>query len=161
MYKFIGGLGIGGVLGLIVGFMLGVYFLPILIEEEGASDTIAEQAVSEADRIGVFRRTLKDSDSAHWGEGQIALSTENGRKFLTLQGNLSPGPDYRLYLTPAFVETEQAFIAIKAQSVQVASIKAFHNFRVELPSHINADAYPAVLIWCERFSQFITAATLE
>jgi hypothetical protein len=45
--------------------------------------------------------------------------------------------------------------------VQVAPIKAFRNFAVDVPDDIDVSAYKAVLIWCEAFSQFITAAELR
>ena len=45
-----------------------------------------------------------------------------------LDGSLSPGPDYRLYFAPIFVETEESFLTIKSQSVAVGSIKASANF---------------------------------
>lgn len=158
---FLGGLLIGAVLGLVPGFGLGVYFLPILIAEEGASDEVAARATADALRIGEFRRDLADSDAAHWGEGRIALTEEHGKRFLTLRGEVSPGPDYKLYLAPRFVETEAAFLALKARAARVADIKAFKNFRVEVPAHIDSDAYPAVVVWCESFKEFITAAELR
>ncbi|WP_443645618.1 DM13 domain-containing protein [Candidatus Ponderosibacter sp. Uisw_141_02] len=48
-------------------------------------------------------------------------------RYFRLDGTISPGPDYRLYLAPA----------------------------------IDLDEYDAVVIWCEAFKQFITAARLE
>ena len=161
MKRFFIGLLLGVIVGLIPGFMLGVYFLPILTAEAGAEQAVVEQAMSQASRRGVFRRDLGDSDWAHWGEGEIVLSAEQGRQFLTLNGEISPGPDYRLYLTPELVVTEEAFLTIKDRSAQVASIKAYRNFRVEIPASIDPSAYAAVLIWCERFGEFITAAELR
>ena len=78
-----------------------------------------------------------------------------------LDGKIAPGPDYRLYMTPYFVETEAAFRAIKDQSVQIAPIKAFENFAVDVPAGVDVSQYPALLIWCEAFGQFITAASLS
>jgi len=155
------GLVIGGLLGLIPGFGLGVYFLPIIVASEGASDTQLSAAKSAGQRQGVFRRDLKDSDAAHWGEGTIYESMEGGQIFYTLEGRVSPGPDYKLYLTPKFVETEADFMAIKDRSARVADITGFDNFRVSIPMTVDAAAYPAVLVWCERFGEFITAARLQ
>ena len=45
-----------------------------------------------------------------------------------LDGEIAPGPDYRLYLTPSFVETEEGFLAIKAESWRIGAVKAFENF---------------------------------
>ncbi len=161
MKRFFLGLLLGAVIGLIPGFGLGVYFLPIITAEEGAKQAVVEQAMKQALRRGVFDRGLGDSDGAHWGEGEIVLSSEQGRQYLTLNGEIAPGPDYRLYLTPELVMTEDAFLAIKERSARVASIKAYRNFRVEVPDSIDPSAYAAVLIWCESFSEFITAAELR
>lgn len=155
------GLALGGIGGLILGFVLGIYFLPILIAPEGINHAEAARITQHAERNGEFRKDLRGSDFLHWGEGKIVLSSSHGQKFFTLVGELAPGPDYRLYLTPKYVETEEAFHKIKAESVQVGNIKAFTNFHIPVPASINTDLYPAALVWCETFEQFITAAQLE
>ncbi len=73
-------------------------------------------------------------------------------------GELAPGPDYKLYLAPEFVETEADFIRLKPQMVRVGDVKTFRNFLIPVPESIDPARYTAVVIWCERFSQFITAA---
>ena len=143
--------------GLVVGFGLGVYFLPILTAEEGLDDSQIAQLSQSIERQGTFVRELADSDAFHWGEGKINVSDEK----IWLEGKIAPGPDYRLYMIPQFVETEADFMAIKDQSVQVASIKAFENFAVDVPMGVDVSQYPALLIWCEAFGQFITAAELS
>ena len=143
--------------GLVIGFGLGVYFLPILIEEEGLTAAEIQTIKASAERRGTFVRDLADSDAFHWGDGTIYANETQ----IWLEGSVSPGPDYRLYLTPKFVETEADFLKIKDDSQEVAMIKAFQNFRVDIPKSVTASDYPAVIIWCERFGQFITAATLE
>lgn len=143
--------------GVLVGFGLGVYFLPILTAEKGLDSAAVAALETSAERSGVFRRDLKDSDAFHWGEGKIMV---NGTT-IWLDGAVAPGPDYRLYLTPEFVETEADFLRIKAQSAQVGSVKAFENFSLPVPSSIDPSAYPALIIWCEAFGQFITAARLQ
>ena len=148
--------------GLIVGFGLGVYFLPILIAEDGLTETqIAEIIVAaEANgglRTGEFVRDLEGSDAFHWGEGKIYADSDR----VWLDGKVSPGPDYRLYLTPSFATTEEAFYAIKDQSVEVGSVNAFENFSLSVPEGLNPTDYRAVIIWCEKFGEFITAAELN
>ena len=145
------------VAGLIIGFGLGVYFLPILTAENGLDEATIASLSSSIERSGVFTRDLQDSDAFHWGEGKINVSA----KRIWLEGKVAPGPDYRLYMTPRFVETEADFLAIKAQSVEVASIKAFENFSVDVPMTVDVSGYPALIIWCEAFGQFITSAELS
>lgn len=148
--------------GLVIGFGLGVYFLPILIAEDGLTDTqLAEITIAAEQsgslRSGAFVRDLDGSDAFHWGEGTIYANADR----VWLDGSVSPGPDYRLYFTPAFVETEAAFYEIKDQSVEVGAVKAFENFSLDIPAGINPDDYQGVIVWCERFGEFITAATLK
>ena len=143
--------------GLIIGFGLGVYFLPILTAEKGLDDAAIASLSASIERSGTFTRDLQDSDAFHWGEGKINVSASR----VWLEGKVAPGPDYRLYMTPRFVETEADFLAIKAQSVEVAPIKAFENFAVDVPMDVDVSQYPALIIWCEAFGQFITSAELS
>jgi hypothetical protein len=139
----------------IVGFAVGIYVLPILTAPEGPSMAEVEQAASAATYRGEFRRDLKGSDALHWGEGGITV----GPDAVVLMGRLAPGPDYQLYLTPSFVETEAEFEAVREQSVRVGDVKTFENFIVPLPETIDPDDFNTVVVWCESFSQFISAAS--
>lgn len=82
--------------------------------------------------LGSFTKDLKDSDAFHWGEGKVFIGNES----ITLMGNLAPGPDYRLYLSPEFVETEERFVQLKSSMVQVGSVVTFENFVVDVPEGI-------------------------
>lgn len=142
-----------GVVG-ILGFALGLYALPILVAPPAPTLAEVENIASQAKFTGYFKRDLKDSDALHWGEGQVAL----GDGAITLMGKLAPGPDYQLYLSPEFVETEADFNRLKTSMVQVGSVKTFENFVVPLDSRIDPSQFNTVIIWCETFGQFITAA---
>lgn len=166
MTKFINkslfiGLVLGGLAALPVGFGLGVYYLPILVASDGASRTQVAAAKSDAMISASFRRDLKGSDGFHWGEGTLHLTREGGQYFFTLDGQVSPGPDYKLYLTPEYVEDEASFLALKERSVRVADITGFDDFRLDVPMSIDPTQYPAVIIWCERFGEFITSGRLQ
>jgi hypothetical protein len=136
------------------GFALGVYLLPILTAPAAPSTEDVASAMSLASFKGRFDRSLKGSDFLHWGEGEIHV----GREHIAHVGKLAPGPDYRLYLARSFVDTKQGFLAIKSQSVQVAEIKTFNGFIASVPSTVDTASYTTVVIWCEAFSQFISAA---
>ena len=56
------------------------------------------------------------------------------------------------------METEAAFIGLKPKMVQVGPVKTFENFIVPITEGIDPSAYNTVVIWCEAFGQFITAA---
>ena len=137
-----------------IGFAAGVYFLPILIAPPPPPDTEIAAMAEKAEYTGQFRRDLQDSDAFHWGEGTVSVSASA----VSLQGELAPGPDYKLYLSPEFVETEQDFNRLKPQMVRVGDVKTFKNFLVEVPPTVDPSAYTSVIVWCESFGQFITAA---
>ncbi|MGV3627156.1 MAG: DM13 domain-containing protein [Betaproteobacteria bacterium] len=146
--------GVTHVLALAIGFAAGIYALPILIAPSAPSATdVTAQAVS-AEFTGQFRRDLKDSDLLHWGEGTVSIS----RRSIVLMGRLAPGPDYKLYLSPEFVETEADFLRLKPGMVRVGDVKTFDNFIVPVPEAVNPANYNTVIVWCETFGQFITAA---
>lgn len=139
---------------LALGFAAGIYALPILIAPEAPTAAEVAAQAGAAGFRGEFRRNLKDSDAFHWGEGTVSLSRER----IVLQGRLAPGPDYKLYLSPEFVETEDDFRRLKSRMVRVGDVKTFDNFSVALPPGVDIAQYSAVIVWCETFSQFITAA---
>lgn len=143
--------------GLIGGFGLGVYFLPILTAEDGLDSAALAQLEASAERRGTFTRELAGSDAFHWGEGVIRIN----RQRVWLDGRIAPGPDYRLYLTPEFADDEASFLAIKAQSVDIGQVRAFTNFDLAVPPGVEVGDFPALLIWCEAFGEFITAARLS
>ena len=139
---------------LAVGFALGVYLLPILTAPPSPKAADIQTVASSASFKGRFARNLKGSDFLHWGEGEVFIA----RDHIAHDGKLAPGPDYRLYLAKSFVDTKEGFLAIKSQSVQVAEIKTFNGFVVSVSSSVDISTFDTVVIWCEAFSQFITAA---
>ena len=57
--------------------------------------------------------------------------------------------------------TEEEFLAVKDQSAYIGEIRTFDNFILEIPENVNAAAFKAVVIWCETFGEFITAASYQ
>lgn len=145
------------VAALAVGFAVGVYVLPILTAPDAPSVDEVASASSQATFSGQFSKDLKDSDFLHWGEGTVTV----GPQSVTLMGSLAPGPDYKLYLSPEFVETEADFMRLKAQMALVGDVRTFENFVVRIPESVDVLSYNAVIVWCESFEQFITAAKYQ
>lgn len=136
------------------GFAGGIYALPVLIAPSAPTQEEMKAAIAQVQFTGEFRRELKDSDSLHWGEGVVSIASNA----ISLSGRLAPGPDYKLYLSPEFVETEADFKRLKSRMVRVGDVKTFENFIVAVPQGIDPAQYSAVVVWCEAFGQFITAA---
>lgn len=136
------------------GFGVGIYALPILIAPPAPSETQIKEASLQAQYTASFRRELQDSDTFHWGEGTVSV----GSDVISFMGELAPGPDYKLYLSPVFVETEDDFNRVKPDMVRVGDVKTFNNFVVNVPQGIEPASFNSVIVWCETFGEFITAA---
>ena len=138
----------------LIGFGAGIYLLPILTAPPGPATSDVRAAAEDSTHSGQFRRDLQDSDAFHWGEGTVFV----GQQTISLEGSVSPGPDYKLYLSPEYVETEAAFIRLKPNMVYIGDIKSFENFIIPVPASVDPLAFNTIVVWCETFSQFITAA---
>ena len=143
---------------LAVGFGLGVYFLPILTAPKSLEISKIDEFQKDALYKTEFVKDLRGSDLLHWGEAEVTISNNN---IITAKGSIAPGPDYKLYLTNQFVEHEDEFLPIKSEAKYVAEVKTFKNFVINIPSDININDYNTVVIWCERFEEFITAAKYQ
>ncbi len=139
-------------LGLGVG--LGVYLLPILTAPDGPSAQQVDEVMGKASYRSTFRRDLKGSDAVHWAEGKVSVSHDQ----IAFHGKMGPGPDYKLYLTREFVDTRSDFLRIKQDAQLIGDVKTFERFLLEVPDTVDVDDYTTVVVWCEAFSQFISAA---
>ena len=145
------------VFALALGFGIGIYALPILTAPESPDEDSIRSAAGAAQFTGMFRRDLEDSDPLHYGDGTLYVS----RDVIAFEGRLAPGPDYRLYLSPKFVETEDAFEASKHKMVQVGHVFTFEDFMVDVPDSIDPAEFTTAIVWCDSFGQFITAAAYQ
>ena len=144
-------------MALVLGFAAGIYALPILTTPPGPSATELGAARADAMFRAEFTRALKGSDLLHWGEGSVTI----GPRAVTLTGRIAPGPDYPLYLSPIFVEDEAEFEKHRLSMVRVGEVRTFENFIVNLPEGIDPARYNTVVVWCESFGEFITAARYQ
>ncbi|SFJ86961.1 Electron transfer DM13 [Pseudovibrio ascidiaceicola] len=139
---------------LVVGFALGIYFLPILTAPDSPETAVLEQKAQNAQYTAEFNRDQRGSDFLHWGEGKVSISPT----MIVHQGRLAPGPDYKVYLVPEFVEHEDEFLPVKDNSVLIGDVKTFDGFLLDVPEGVDIEKYNTVLVWCETFGEFISAA---
>ena len=137
-----------------IGFALGIYMLPILTAPPSPDAAELEAMAADAQFSGTFTRNLPGSDFLHWGEGTVSLTATQ----VVHEGTLSPGPDYMVYLVPEFVTDEASFLPLKNSSLRIGPVKTFEGFALDLPESTDLAAYTTVLVWCEAFGEFITAA---
>jgi hypothetical protein len=118
------------VASLFLGIGLGVYFLPVVIasHSRACAAEIAAQARA-APFHGEFVGDLKGSDFLHWGAGSVAVS----QGAISLTGELSPGHDCKVYLSPEFVESNAEFEHIKPLMGRIGDVRTFHAFSVPCP----------------------------
>jgi len=57
-----------------------------------------------------------------------------------------------------FVQTEAEFEREKPRMARVGDVKTFRDFVVALPPGTDVAAYTTVVVWCETFREFISAA---
>ena len=139
---------------LAIGFALGIYALPILTAPPAPDAAMLQERAQGAAFTAEFRRDLAGSDFLHWGEGRVSLTDSQ----IVHEGRLAPGPDYKLYLLPRFIEDEAGFEGLRPQALRVGDVKSFSGFVLDLPGGVDLTRYDTVLIWCETFGEFITAA---
>ena len=152
--KLLGFLAFTHIATLALGFALGIYVLPILTAPPAPTDSEIRISVSRAVYTGEFIPELKGSDALHWGEGKLSVSLDQ----IALMGQLAPGPDYQLYLSPQWIETEAKFMRLKASMLHVGAVKTFDHFIVPMAPNTDLTAFNTVVVWCETFGEFITAA---
>ena len=140
---------------LVVGFVLGVYFLPIMIAPESPSNELIDKVAQQAKYHTNFVEDRGDSDGFHWAEGKVYVSDRQ----IAFKGTMAPGPDYKLYLAPSYIETEDEFLGgVKALSVRVDVVKTFDGFIIDVPQGVNIEDYDTVVVWCEQYSEYISSA---
>lgn len=139
---------------LLVGFALGVYLLPILTAPPSPDQAMLQAMAKNALYRAELSRDQRGSDFLHWGEGMISLNERQ----IVHEGKLAPGPDYKLYLVPMFVEHEDEFLPVKGQAKVVGDVKTFDGFLLNVPSGLDIEQFNTVLIWCEAFGEFIASA---
>jgi hypothetical protein len=142
---------------LAIGFAGGIYTLPILTAPRAPDAAVLQTITAETLYAGRLARNLKGSDLLHWGEGEVRVSRDR----IAHIGRLAPGPAYKLYLAPRFVDTTEAFLLAKDKSFRVGDVKTFNGFIVEVPTGVDVRDYNTVVIWCEAFEQFISAAEYQ
>ena len=139
---------------LAVGIALGIYLLPILTAPDAPDPESLTKSAQEALFTAELTRDLRGSDFLHWGEGKISVTP----KQIVHEGRLAPGPDYKLYLLDTFVEHEDEFLPLKSSARLIGDVTSFEGFLLTVPDDVDVSDYTTVLVWCEAFSEFITAA---
>lgn len=142
---------------LAIGFVAGIYMLPIITQPPQPTDTDIQALASTSQFKAEFVRDLPGSDFLHWGEGEVSINTHT----ISLDGELAPGPDYVLYLSRVYVDDRASFNANRRHMVALGPVRNFENFVVPITGDININDYNTVIVWCEAFGAFISSAQYQ
>lgn len=139
---------------LATGFAAGIYALPIMIAPASPDNAVLSKIIAEAEYTATFEPDIPGSDFLHWGEGRVGISNNQ----VAFIGELAPGPDYRVYLVPQYVNSDKEFLAVKSSAVQLGAVNTFKNFLVEFDQQVDFTQYNTVIVWCETFQKYISAS---
>ena len=141
----------------VLGFAAGIYVLPILIAPAAPTVTRLKAAAAQVQFTGQFKRDLQHSDALHWGKATLSVAANA----ISLVGKISPGPNYRLYLSAEFVETEADFKRLKSRMVRVGDVNTVENFVVQVSAVVEPGKCSSAIVWRKVFGQFTTAAKYQ
>ncbi len=158
MKRAIIGFFLGGVLGVVAGFMLGIFTYPYIF----LADVVAEERLEPtAGRVLVGTGTFihaNPADPIHYGSGTVSVYDDVvhlGDDF-----EVGPGPKYHLYLVPLADVTPDTEVD-QTMYVDLGRLRAFKGSQVyPIPPGIELKQYDHVVVWCERFGVLISPAKL-
>jgi hypothetical protein len=149
---------VGGLLGLFVGFAVGIFVYPyIFLADIVGTDQVADAPAREVVARGTFIHA-NPSDPIHYGKGDVTIY----RDLLHLEGNfeVGPGPKYHVYLVPEAEVTPDTDVAA-TMFVDLGRLRAFKGSQnYDIPEGVDLGKYPNVVIWCEQFGVLISPARL-
>jgi hypothetical protein len=150
---------VGGLLGLFVGFAVGIFVYPyIFLADIVGTDQVADAPAREVVARGTFIHA-NPSDPIHYGKGDVTIY----RDLLHLEGNfeVGPGPKYHVYLVPEAEVTPDTDVAA-TMFVDLGRLRAFKGSQnYDIPEGVDLGKYPNVVIWCEQFGVLISPAKLR
>jgi len=150
---------VGGILGLAVGFGVGIFVYPYLF----LADIVAEETVPdrESKRVVATGKFIhvNPSDPIHYGQG--SLTAFEDMIHLESDFEVGPGPKYHVYLVPsASVRSESDVEGSEFRDLgRLRAFKGSQNYRV--PEGVDISRYGSVVIWCEQFGVLISPAMLK
>lgn len=148
----------GGLVGTVFGVALGFFLFPFVFPPPPASEQLTEADRSPVVATGTFIHA-NPSDPIHHGKGKVSVYRRN--VFLEPDFEVGPGPAYHVYLVPkANIRKNDDMAGV--MYVDLGGLRAFKGSqRYPIPEGVDLDAYPTVLIWCERFGVLISPADLK
>lgn len=159
MKKYLYTLILGGLLGVVGGFAVGIFVYPYLF----LADVVATEKLDNADEKKVFASGsfihANPSDPIHYGSGSVTVYEDS--VFLGEDFEVGPGPKFHVYLAPNPNVTSSSDVA-DTMFIDLGRLRAFKGSQVyPIPGGVTLSDYGSVVIWCEQFGVLISPATLQ
>ena len=150
---------IGGFLGSMAGFGLGIFVYPyIFLADIVATDSVSNQAGRKTVATGEFIHA-NPKDPIHFGKGKVTAYQD----LVHLGGDfeVGPGPKYHVYLVPETSVIPSTAVE-KTMFVDLGRLKAFRGSQnYPVPAGVDLAKFGSVVIWCEQFGVLISPAALK
>lgn len=150
---------IGGLLGGIAGFALGIFVYPYwFLADIVAAERVADPEVRRVVAKGMFIHA-NPSDPIHHGKGGVTVY-EN-LVHLETDFEVGPGPKFHVYIVPERNITPSTAVA-KTMYVDLGRLRAFKGSQnYPVPAGVDLTKYGSIVIWCEQFGVLISPAELK
>jgi len=159
MAKYILTFIVGGLLGVIAGFALGIFVYPYwFLADIVATEKVENLAARKVVAKGTFIHA-NPSDPIHHGKGGVTVYAD----LLHLESDfeVGPGPKYHVYLVPDKNVTTSTDVA-RTMFVDLGRLRAFKGSQnYPVPAGVNLADFGSVVVWCEQFGVLISPATLR
>jgi len=149
---------VGGLLGLIGGFVVGIFAYPyIFLADIVAAEKLTNAAEKTLVATGTFIHA-NPSDPVHYGGG--AVTVYNDAVHIGADFEVGPGPKYHVYLVPDAKVTPDTAVD-ETMYVDLGRLRAFKGSQVfDVPAGTQLPRFKSVVIWCEKFGVLISPARL-
>ncbi len=149
---------LAGLIGFIAGNAFWYLASPLWIDVAVSESVTA----AETERL-LARGNFADADALHKGSGIAAIYEGTvGQRLLRLTDfEVTNGPDLKVWLVTATAPKSSAYVK-NSEWVSLGRLKGnIGEQNYDIPADVEVSRFGAVVIWCERFSIFFSAASLE
>lgn len=149
---------VGGVLGGLAGFAVGIFIYPyIFLADVVADEKLDNVANKKVVATGQFIHA-NPSDPIHYGKGDVTVYQDVVH--LERGFEVGPGPAFHVYLVPLESVTPDSDVGA-TMYVDLGRLRAFKGSQVySIPDGVDLSKYGNVVVWCEQFGVLISPAKL-
>lgn len=150
---------LGGVLGGLAGFAIGIFvypyiFLADIVADERIGNVESKQLVASGEFVHA-----NPADPVHYGSGKTKVYKDIVH--LEQDFEVGPGPAYHVYLVPGFEDVTPDTDVAATMFVDLGRLRAFKGSQIyPIPDGVDVNKYGSVVIWCEHFGVLISPAKL-